>query len=230
MPESQSDPQALLEKIKSKYQTTIETLKVDSAEIQILDITDMKSRIDWLISTNKIHNPLRDLPLWAKIWPAALILGRFLRKFEPDGKDLLELGCGMGALSLVASQYGFKRILATDIEQDALDFANANMLLNGIRNMDIKKLDLLASGSFTGVFDIIAAAEILYLDELHKPILKFISKHLLPTGKALFCTDLGRTKPRFKKLASKNFNIQEGRIGVKGEDHRIYSILILEPK
>ena len=79
-----------------------------------------------------------------------------------------------------------------------------------------------------------AASEILYLDDLHRPLLKFVDRHLAPGGKALFCTDLARAKPHFTKLAAKSFKLTEGRIGVKSRDEdgeeqrRIYSILILE--
>ena len=47
---------------------------------------------------------------------------------------------------------------------------------------------------FAGGFDLMAASEILYLDALHRPLVKFVDRHLAPGGKALFCTDMARAK------------------------------------
>lgn len=221
----------LLAAISRSYEVAFETLTLDSASFEILDIRNMAAHLDHLIATKAIRQPLRDLPLWAKLWPGSLVLGRFLRKLEPQGKSLLELGCGIGGLCLVASQYGFSRILATDISETALQFARANILRNGLEHaIATRRLDIQAAAGFCEKFDIIAAAEILYLDELHAPLLKLLARNLAPGGKALFCTDIARLKPRFQKLAAKNFLVNEGRVAIKGDERRIYSILSLERK
>lgn len=219
----------LLVEISQKFEVAFEQLQLDSNRLELLDIRNMPSHLDRLFAANAINEPLRDLPLWAKVWPGALILGRFLRKFEPQGKTLLELGCGMGALSLVASQYGFSRILATDIAEDALKFARANILHNNLANIiSTRRLDLHACAGFEEKFAMIAASELLYLDDLHRPLLKFLNRALAPGGRAFFCTDLARLKPRFQKLAARNFAVTEGKIAARGDELRIYSILILE--
>lgn len=229
---SEMELQKTLEKIKTKFEIEFEPLEIDDKTYKILNIQNMPSHLDRLLASNAIQEPLRDLPLWAKAWPGALILGRFLRKFEPQGKNLLELGAGMGILSIVASAYGFQSITCSDISQDAMDFARANILANDLdhiiqtRQLDIKNDNLPADKKF----DLIVASELLYLDELHRPILKFLAKHLAPAGKALFCTDLARKKPHFAKLAKEKFNVVEGGIGLKGNDgeRHIFNIMILE--
>lgn len=221
----------LLAEIGNKYKVAFEPLMVDSTCLQILDIKDMAKYLDRLVATNAIREPLRDLPLWAKLWPGAMVLGRFLRNFEPQGKSLLELGCGMAGLSLVASRYGFARILATDVSTQALQFARANVLRNGLEHLiSLRRLDLRTAAGWTEKFDRIAAAEILYLDELHRPLLKFLGRNLNEGGMAFFCTDMARLKPRFYKLAAKDFAVREGKIGIKGNERHIFSILILEKK
>lgn len=224
--------------INKKWDTSFEPLEVDGASYDILSIEDMKAYLDKLAASNAIRQPLRDLPLWAKIWPGSLVLGRFLRKFEPQGKTMLELGCGMGILSLVASAYGFGHITATDVNADAINFCKAHILKNNLADkIDARYLDVASPPDNLPQYDIIAASELLYLDDLHRPLLKFINRQLAPKGKALFCTDLARLKPRFQKLAAKYYpelKIQEGKIGVKSSDadggaqRRIFSILILE--
>lgn len=227
----------ILARISQKWQVAAEPLAVDGAVYQILAIQNMPEHLDRLAAAKAIGQPLRDLPLWAAVWPGSLVLGRFLRKFAPQGKTLLDLGCGMGALSLVASAYGFAHITAADVNADALDFAAFHMLKNGLGHLvDVLHVDIAAPRQHLPVYDIIAASELLYLDDLHRPLLKFLQGHLRAGGKAIFCTDMARQKPRFQKLAAKNFAVTEGKIGVKSTDadgaetRRIYSILILEKK
>ncbi len=102
------------------------------------------------------------------------MLGRYLRKFGPEGKSLLEIGCGCGICGLVAAVHGFAKITMGDIVDDALDFARANILHNNLEEKaQARFLDVTGNDNIPP-HDIIAASEILYLDELHRPLLKFI--------------------------------------------------------
>ena len=179
----------LLARIRATFDVDFEPLVIDDLSFDVLSIRNMQAYLDGMLARKAIRNPLKDLPLWAKVWPASFVLGRYLRHFEPQGKRLLELGAGCGTLSLVAAHEGF---------------------------------------------DLVAASEILYLDELHRPLLKFLGRHLAPGGKALFATDLARAKPRFAKLAAKSFRVDERRIGLTSHDEdgkeqrRAYSLLVVE--
>ncbi len=237
MPQTE-DIDSLLAAIRATFEVEFEPLQVDESALEVLTIRNMQSHLDGLLQRRAIRDPLKDLPLWAKIWPGSFVLGRLLRKYEPEGKSLLELGAGCGLLSMVAARYGFARIVLSDIVEDALRFARANVLRNRLQDrVEVRRVDVTTPGRdprFSEGFDLIAASEILYLDDLHRPLLKFVGRHLAPGGKALFCTDLARAKPHFAKLAARSFKITEGRIGVKSRDEdgeeqrRVYSILILE--
>lgn len=240
-PSSDKDKlQNLLAKIGETFTVHFEPLDVDGQPLEALCIDDMPGYIERLIQGGAIHDPLKDLPLWAKIWPASFVLGRLLRKFEPAGKTMLELGAGMGICSMIAARYGFARITLTDLESDALDFARANILRNGLENvLEARQLDIRSPGPdprFAAGVDFIVASEILYLDDLHRPLLKFVGRHLANNGRAFFCTDRARAKPAFKKLAAAHFQTREGAIGVKSRDEdgkeqrRVFDILILEKK
>lgn len=224
----------LLQQAEKHFSVEFETLNIDNAPLYVLNITNMRQHLDTMLAKHSIKDPLKDLPLWAKVWPASFVLGRFLRKLEPEGKSLLEIGAGCGITSCIASRYGFSHITVSDVVDNALLFAKANIVRNSLQeNMDVTYIDVKTTHP-DKQFDFIAASEILYLDELHRPLLRFIDRHLSPTGKAVFCTDWLRKKPHFTKLASKSFNITEGRIGVKsaGEDgkevRRLYLVQILE--
>lgn len=238
MPQTIETLDGILAEIRSTFDADFEPLQVDDATLQVLGIRDMQRHIDKLIQTKAIRDPLKDLPLWAKIWPGSIVLGRMLRKFDPKGKTLLELGGGCGILGMIAARHGFARIVTSDVSRDALRFAQANILRNNLQDrVSVRYLDVTDSGKTKlepSVFDMIAASEILYLDDLHRPIVKFLERHLAPGGKALFCTDMARLKPHFARMAAKTFTVTEGHVGLKGtddsgkEERRVYSILILE--
>ena len=228
----------LLAEIRTTFDADFDPLDIDGQTLHLLTVRNMPQHLDSLLARKAIHNPLKDLPLWAKVWPGSFLLGRLLRHFEPEGKTLLEIGAGCGVLGLVAARYGFRHITVSDIVPEALQFAQANVWRNGLEDIiDVAQVDVAAPGvneRFAGGVDIIAASEILYLDELHRPLIKFRSRHLAKGGKAVFCTDTGRAKPRFAKNAAKYFKTTERRIGLTSHDaegqeqHRLYDILVLE--
>lgn len=230
--------QTILDSLGKDFDLEFEPVEIDDRQLEILNIANMTEHLDRLLAAKKISDPLRDLPLWAKVWPSSLVLGRFLRKQEPEGKSLLELGAGMGACSLVAAGFGFRRIALSDANPVALKFARANVLKNHLQNLiqtTLLEIGKPAQALADEKFDIIAASELLYLDKLHRPLLKFLQQRLAPGGRALFCTDVARLKPEFRKLALQSFSVREGHIGLKSTENgktgqRVYNILILEDK
>lgn len=229
---------ALLADIGGTFEVGFEPMTLDGRTLELLAVRNMTQHLDGLLARRAIRDPLKDLPLWAKVWPGSFILGRLLRHFEPEGKSLLDAGCGCGALGLVAAGYGFRRVLMGDIVPEALRFARANILRNGLQDIaEAAHVDVAVPADRDPLdeqFDIIAASEILYLDDLHRPLLKFCSRHLAPGGRAVFGTDLARGKPRFARLAQKYFKVEKRHVamtagdGDGGRDRRIHEILILE--
>jgi predicted nicotinamide N-methyase len=224
----------LLGRIREKFDVHFEELVVDDQSLHLLSVSNMQNHLDKLIDRRLIKNPLKDLPLWAKIWPASLVLGRFVRRLEPQGKTLLEIGAGCGASGLIAARHSLSRVLLTDINEDALLFAKANVLKNGLEDtVEVCRADIRVT-RLGERFDFILASEILYLEALHRPILKFLPHHLASGGKAVFCTDLARDQKSFFKLAVRDFSLREHRIAVRStnaegqEERRAYVLHFLE--
>src|SRR6478752_2829839 len=65
------------------------------------------------------------LPYWADIWPSSRILARALARETGTGRTLLELGAGLGLVSIGAMRAGYD-VLASDYYDDALLFTRAN--------------------------------------------------------------------------------------------------------
>jgi len=224
----------LLDKIREKFDPYFEELVIDGQTLYLLSVNNMSSHLDGLIARRLIKNPLKDLPLWAKVWPASLVLGRFMRRLDPQGKSLLEIGAGCGASGLIAARYGLSRVLLTDINEDAQLFAKANICKNGLGDRVEACWADVCTTRLKERFDFILASEMLYLKELYPPILKFLSCHLAPGGKAIFCADLARDHKGFYKLAARDFSVQEHTIGVRSandegqEERRAYRLHFLE--
>ena len=110
----------VLAEVRTRFDVSFEQMNVDGAPLEVLSIRNMTQHLDSLIARKAIHNPLKDLPLWAKVWPASFVLGRYLRKLDPEGKTLLEIGAGCGITGCIAARYGFSRVIVSDIVEDAL--------------------------------------------------------------------------------------------------------------
>ncbi|MBQ7617686.1 MAG: methyltransferase domain-containing protein [Desulfovibrio sp.] len=226
----------LLKTIEQTFEVHFEPLKVGEQTFEVLTIDNMRQHLDGLLKKKAIKNPLHDLPLWAKVWPSSFVLGWLLSKYAQEGQSLLELGCGLGITGLLATNYPLKKIVISDVNAEALNFARANVLQNHLEDrLSVQRLDVNVREKLDDLpdFDLIIASELLYLKELHRPIIKLLEKKLKEDGTALFCTDFARRQPSFAKLAKRYLTVQESHFKVKSVDeegqteNRLYQIYIL---
>ncbi|KAL3910499.1 MAG: hypothetical protein SGPRY_009034, partial [Prymnesium sp.] len=68
-----------------------------------------------------------------KVWPAAILLARWLwcHAWLLEGRCVLELGAGVGTAGLAAALSGAPRVILTDINSTALGLAKKNACING---------------------------------------------------------------------------------------------------
>jgi predicted nicotinamide N-methyase len=72
------------------------------------------------------------LPYWAELWPSALALAKAVGARSLRGARTLELGCGLGLVSIAAAQAG-GRVLATDWSAEAVRFTRDNAARNDVQ-------------------------------------------------------------------------------------------------
>lgn len=140
------------------------------------------------------------IPYWAEVWPAAEILGERLAaegRARARAFDLLELGCGVGLLSLVAEANGFRpqRVLASDYYPEALDFVRANAWKNDLPEPRTAMLDWRSLPADLPTFDRVVAADVLYEPEQVDLVVGAIVRTLAADGLALVA-DPGRPTAR----------------------------------
>jgi predicted nicotinamide N-methyase len=130
-----------------------------------------------------------ELPYWAELWPSAIALARVLRKRRLGGASVLELGCGLALPSIVAA-LGGARVLATDLQPDALVAAGLNAAANGV-TLELMTLDWRELGAVAErvPFDLVLGADVLYETHQVDSLLEVLTTLRSP----VLLADQGRT-------------------------------------
>lgn len=130
------------------------------------------------------------LPYWADLWPAGRVLASRLLEEDARGRRLLELGCGLGLVTIAAMRAGFE-VLATDYYDDALRFTRVNAWRALGREPATRYVDWRYLPDDLGAFDVVAAADVLYERPYAELIASALTRVLVPHGEALVA-DPGR--------------------------------------
>lgn len=80
-----------------------------------------------------------------------------LLSHSPEGKRVLDCGCGTGILSIAASKLGAREAVGFDIDEWSVDNARHNAELNQVENFTAWHGDAQVLGHVSGVFDVVLA-------------------------------------------------------------------------
>ena len=154
------------------------------------DVTLERPRsADELISEADFDRDER-LPYWADVWPSSTALATSIAALDGTGRRALELGCGLGLVTIAALRAGFE-VVATDYYQDALLFTRRNSLREAGRDPVVRLVDWRAFPADLGRFDLLLASDVLYERAYASLIAEAIVTSLTPGGVA-FVADPGR--------------------------------------
>lgn len=144
------------------------------------------------------------MPYWAMLWPAAILLAHEVARWPaaPPGappSTVLEIGCGLGLVGLVAARLGY-RVILSDHDDVALAFARENARRNNLPVPETRRIDW-RQGCVDLRAERIIAADVLYETRNLKPVAEFIRAHLTTTGTALVCDPNRLTADSFPQTA-----------------------------
>ncbi len=185
--------------LASAYNLSLATYFIGAHRFTFLSVANSYDLLDSL-SEACIKDEI--MPYWAEIWPASFVLAEYiLEDLCPAGKRCIELGAGLGVVSVAAAKAGAS-VLATDYVEEALPFIEFNALSNGT-TLQTAQLDW-NHVWLNEQFDLVFAADVLYERRNLLPILSAIHKLLKADGKAILATPQREIASSFLALSREN--------------------------
>lgn len=186
--------------------------------LEILQIQDMPAYLDRL-AAQTAPGTIVELPFWAKVWPACLVLASFLARLPlPAGAVQLEIGAGAGLCGLMTAKCG-AHVVISDADPHALLFARAAILKNGLADRASTVLADFTRDRLGRRFDRIVGCETFYRDMDYGPVVDFLLAHLAPgpDSEVVLCQDKGRKGLSFFAKARERFRVLMKEIPYSGE-------------
>jgi predicted nicotinamide N-methyase len=175
----------LVTDLERRFETETDRIEVGGREMNILRPRSSDALI-------REEDYVRDerLPYWADLWPSSRVLAESVIARNLAGMTALELGCGLGIVTIAAMIAGAS-VLASDYYGDALLFARANAFRNLGREPETSLSDWRSWPADAGRFDVILASDVLYEREYASLLPRLIVSLLAPGGVAIMA-DPGR--------------------------------------
>ena len=170
-------------------------------------------------STQTAFHADQYMPYWAELWPSSQMLGEVLmQQTWPANHRALEIGCGVGLAGVVALSLGM-RVIFSDYDATAVDFAAENAIANGFTNFEKLPLDWRFPPSFQ--VPLLLAADVIYEERNIAPLIAFIQTVLEPDGICLL-SDSDRSTCGGFRYALKQANLKFTRqpVSTKGFENR----------
>jgi predicted nicotinamide N-methyase len=186
-------------------------LEIAKHKLSLIAVRDTNNLLD-RIDVDEFNTDER-LPYWAEIWPSSIALSEYLCSKGFYGKSVLELGCGVGVVGIVAALEGAK-VMMTDYEEDALKFTRMNIEKNFTQEMldslvEVMYLDW-RTPTLSEKFDLIVGSDLIYEERNHEPILNLIKQYLREDGEAIL-TDPNRSTLEKFLMSADQFSFKMSR-------------------
>ncbi len=193
----------------------IRIVPVGRHRVQLAVVDDLEALVD-REALLRAEDPA-DPPYWAHLWTGAIELARYVAARQPcAGLRVLDLGCGLGLVGIVASLEG-AHVTLLDRSTDALAFAARSADWNACRGLTCRQADF-TTDALGEAFDLILAAEVLYDVATWDPLSRFLAAHLRPDGVAILA-DARRTQTAgfYDALAAVHCTFQTERVAAYEE-------------
>lgn len=207
-----------LDEFHKRYETEIREISIADRRYRFYLPASIEHFID-------AEDPLQNFPLWAKIWPAGVVLAGHMAHLPPDpGRRVLEIGAGMGLVGIVAADHGH-RVRVTDFNPDARNFARANAALNGCETLTVAALDWNHPQPQDSC-DLLIGSEVIYKEEDVDNLLGLFAMCLKPGGRILLAEEVRSTLDGFLSKANEKYRMGIRRFRLHSDDESSTVVLI----
>lgn len=124
------------------------------------------------------------LPLVGIVWPSSWVLAQLVAREQVAGKRILEVGCGMGLVSLLLKLRGAD-ITSMDIHPVFGRLLESNCELNDAANIPFINASWSEALTQPDAFDLIVASDILYEPRHIERLPSFLNAHAAENGEVL---------------------------------------------
>jgi predicted nicotinamide N-methyase len=153
-----------------------ETFVLAGREVRILRPRDGDALLDELLTEDDPDE--ERLPFWAELWPSGIALAGAVAGRALTGLRALELGCGLGLVSIAAALAGAS-VTAVDRSPEAIVFTAANAARNGVAlRTAVRAFDQPGELLAEAPWDLVLAADVLY-DRANLPVLSRLLPRLV---------------------------------------------------
>lgn len=182
----------------SAYTTRLDTISVAGSSYQIRSLSDLQQFDDRGHVAEQRGISSATWALFGVMWPAGRMLAEIMGTRDLAGLDILELGCGLGLASMVASRRG-ACITASDYHPLAEQFLAENTRLNDLPSMRFRHGDWNTPITGLGTFDLIIGSDLLYEPDHPQLLSRFIDLHAKPSASVIIVDPGRRPLSKFRK-------------------------------
>lgn len=212
--------------LKINYPTLTKLRKFSNKTFVVEVIRDLDEAIDLIceaMTPNEQLDPFAEdlCPYFGILWPSAEALSQYLAD-NPSlvkNKTVLELGCGLGLPSLVATHLGGK-VLATDFHPDVEEYFLRNCRHSSII-CDYERLNWREASFERKTFDVVMGSDVLYESKHPKEVALGLLRFLKPGG-VVILTDPGRAYLQQFRAAMRDENTFEEMSSITISDKMIF--------
>ena len=160
------------------------------------------------------------LPYWAELWPSSVALARAIGNRSLRNARTLELGCGLGLVSIAAAIAG-GRVLATDWSAESIRFTRSNAQINDVE-VETAIVDWAEPQTLIdqGPWPVVLASDVLYEKRSVDQMLDLLPRLVTKEGEVWIADPGRKTSMEFLERASDDWlrrTTDHGRI----EIHRL---------
>lgn len=161
-----------MDSLRIRYQT----LEFGDIDIHVRSLRDNLQYSDPDDVAEKLGISSATWPLFGVVWPSGQVLAHTMMDYNIDGKQILEVGCGIGLSSLLLN-HRLADITSTDYHPEAGNFLRENVKLNRGRKIPFVRTGWQDAITDLGEFDLIIGSDLLYEQEHACDLSCFIDQH-----------------------------------------------------